>query len=96
MKKQHSYRVYPTNKAPYTLTTTGPAPLEVLQRAVGGYIESAVVEIDGKRYDAFVNEDGVRLGLSQNPDFPQYVGPVIVGKLKRSQFAGLSIDEVLL
>lgn len=32
-------------------------PLEMLQRAVGGYVEHLVVEHEGKRCSAYVNEE---------------------------------------
>jgi hypothetical protein len=44
----------------------GQPPLEVLQRAVGGYIELVKVRWRGRVRDAFVNEDGISLQLRVN------------------------------
>lgn len=40
--------------------------LKFLQEAVDGYIERFTFQIDRFAYDAWVNEDGIRLGLPVN------------------------------
>lgn len=39
---------------------------ERLQEAVGGYFERVRVRYEGKMRDAFVNENGIALGLPEN------------------------------
>lgn len=46
-------------------TSSGPS-LEVLQAAVGGYIERVKVRYDNRVRDAYVNEDGIEKRLAFN------------------------------
>jgi hypothetical protein len=48
-------------------TSKGPS-LDVLQAAVGGYIERVSVRYEGKVRDAYINEEGKLKGLNYNRD----------------------------
>jgi len=70
--------VFPaTGGEPYEISFpegTEEAELKALQEAVGGYIEG--VYIDGDL--AYVNEEGLILGLPYNEHFPWLVGNVVI------------------
>lgn len=70
------------------IETNAGASLEVLQGAVGGYIERVRVRFEGRVRDGFVNEDGLSQGLSVNRHAMALLAPpfnpvlnVIVGNL---------------
>ena len=66
-------KIYKTNGSIEEIYSSKDNLLNVMQKAVGGYIEPVVVE--GKRYA--VNEEGLILGLKRNKTFPQFVGSVV-------------------
>jgi len=80
------YKIYRTDNAVEVRVTKKPLELEEMQKIVGGYIEMLAY---GEELYAVVNEEGRIKRLPQNPFFPEFVGNVILGKLKDSEFVGI-------
>jgi hypothetical protein len=55
--------------------------LKVIQRAVGGYIERIRVRFNHRLRDAYVNEDGLSMGLAYNPHVRMLSQHTIVGSM---------------
>lgn len=71
--KPRSYKVWNPDGTSVVYKRQGKAALEELQQWVVGYIER--VKRDGVYL--FVNEDGLRLKLPRNTQWPEFVGPVV-------------------
>lgn len=75
MKKLRQYRLLKTDGTEERITLAGKATLEELQSWVGGYIQGFRLS---PRLYAFVNEDGIALGLPRNPFCASIVGNIVV------------------
>ena len=80
------YEYYKVDGTKEKIECKEPLSLERLQSLVGGYIE--LVRIGA--YAFMVNEEGLLQGLKPNPFYPQFVGNIVKGKTKGSNFVGLS------
>lgn len=60
---------------------TGYPKLEVMQRLVGGYIERVRVSWQGRKRDAYVDEDGLAKQLPPNFNATRLCGMFIVGSI---------------
>ncbi len=89
--------IYPDSTLVYEhLAEDDHEQLQQFQRIVGGNIQVVPIEFDG--CDAFVNEDGIAVGLPRNPTAEEalhwqdaLLGPVIItGGLRGESDTGLS------
>jgi len=85
------YELWRTNGEVEEIETDKPLSLEEQQKLVGGYITYVNAKIDKKDIIACINDEGLLQDLPRNELLPDYVGNVVVGRLKRNKFVGLEI-----
>lgn len=71
--------------------------LEMLQDAVGGWIEPcAPVDLRDLGYQMLANEEGLLLGLEPNENLEPFffVGDLVFVKVEGEDFVGLSDDDI--